>query len=102
MRPPFLVTLTFDVSVLFLTCDFELRNVLIYILVDFLGIRWPVPSASLALLRVSTSVHWSSVRFKFLFHLKLRQVNIKVLGLLRLSSNLISCLLWLLTDFTAP
>ena len=102
IRPTFLRNLTLFVADLFLTCDFELRDVLVNILVDFLNIRLVMPCAGLALLWVSTSLKWSSERFKFLFHLELRQIHVKILSLFRLRSSLIPCLLWLLADFTLP
>ena len=102
IRPSFLRNLTLFVAVLFLTRDFELGDVLVNILVDFLNIRLVMPCAGLALLWVSTSLKWSSERFKFLFHLKFRQIHVKILSLFRLRSSLIPCLLWLLTDFTLP
>ena len=102
MGPAFLGYLTLSVAILFLTCDFELRDVLIDILVDFLNIHMTIPRAGLALLRVSASLEWSSVRLEFLFHLKLRQIHIEIFTLIRLRSSLISCLFRLLADFALP
>ena len=60
MGPTFLGDLTLFVTILFLTCHFELRNVLVDILVDFLYIHMTISDAGLALLWVSASLEWSS------------------------------------------